>query len=65
MKYRQLKKLLTQHGVKHVSTVGSHEKWKIGNCTTSVPRDSEIAPGTLREIEKHLAPCLGEGWLNK
>jgi predicted RNA binding protein YcfA (HicA-like mRNA interferase family) len=65
MKYRQLKKLLVKHGVRHVRTRGDHEIWQVGICSTSVPADNEIAPGTLRKIEQHLAPCLGEGWLSR
>jgi predicted RNA binding protein YcfA (HicA-like mRNA interferase family) len=65
MKYRDLKKVLKKHGVTHVRTRGDHEVWAVGNCTTSIPADAEVAPGTLRKIEEHLAPCLGEGWLSK
>ncbi len=65
MKYRELKRLFAKHGVTYVRTRGDHEVWTVGSCTTVVPADSEVAPGTLRQIEKHLAPCLGEGWLSK
>jgi len=65
MKYRDLKKVLKKHGVRHIRTRGDHEVWTVGNCTTSIPADAEVAPGTLRKIEEHLAPCLGEGWLSK
>jgi predicted RNA binding protein YcfA (HicA-like mRNA interferase family) len=57
MKYRQLRKLLTKQGARHVRTRGDHEIWQVGSCSTSVPADSEIAPGTLRKIVQHLAPA--------
>lgn len=36
-----------------------------GGCQTVVPvhRGSDIPIGTLRAIERTLAPCLGERWL--
>lgn len=36
-----------------------------GGCQTVIPmhRGQDVATGTLRSIERLLAPCLGEGWL--
>jgi predicted RNA binding protein YcfA (HicA-like mRNA interferase family) len=36
-----------------------------GGCQTVIPihRSQDIPIGTLRSIERALAPCLGEGWL--
>jgi predicted RNA binding protein YcfA (HicA-like mRNA interferase family) len=36
-----------------------------GGCQTVIPihRGQDIPIGTLRSIERVLAPCLGEGWL--
>jgi predicted RNA binding protein YcfA (HicA-like mRNA interferase family) len=36
-----------------------------GGCQTVIPihRGQDIPIGTLRSIERALAPCLGEGWL--
>jgi predicted RNA binding protein YcfA (HicA-like mRNA interferase family) len=36
-----------------------------GGCQTVIPihRGQDIPTGTLRGIERILAPCLGEGWL--
>lgn len=43
---------------------GSHQIWRCGNCTTVVPaHGKEVAAGTVRNIQRDLAPCLGEGWL--
>jgi len=44
---------------------GSHQRWDVGSCSATVPVATEIAPGTVRNIERQLAPCLGEGWLTK
>ena len=44
---------------------GSHVIFRIGTCTTSVlvHKGEDLSPGVVRNIERHLAPCLGEGWL--
>ena len=46
---------------------GSHAFVRCGECTTVIPmhKGSDIATGTLRSIERDLAPCLGKDWLRK
>jgi predicted RNA binding protein YcfA (HicA-like mRNA interferase family) len=48
-------------------TEGSHEKWTTpgGRTTTLKAGTKDQAPGTLRAIQAHLAPELGEGWLEE
>ena len=64
MPYRQLVRVLRANDVELKRTTGSHEVWVIGPCATVVPHHRMIAPGTLRSIERHLAPCLGKDWLD-
>lgn len=63
MGYRQIEKLLRSLGCTEVSQSGSHVKWQCGTCGTSVPKHREVTPGTLRNIQRDLAPCLGDKWL--
>ncbi len=44
---------------------GSHVIFRVGRCVTTVPvhKGEDLSPGVVRNIERHLAPCLGEGWL--
>lgn len=65
MKARELRKILKGFGCVEVTQKGSHLKIRCGNCTTIVPvhAGEDLAPGTLRSIEKQLEPCLGKGWL--
>lgn len=46
---------------------GSHAKYATpGGCWTIVPMHSgDIPLGTLRAIERDLAPCLGADWLGR
>jgi len=60
-----LVRLLRRYGVVKVRETGSHEVWRTGRCQTAVPKHRTIAPGTLRKIKDHLAPCLGEDWLER
>lgn len=55
---------LVMHGCSKLSEAGIHEKWgcPCGQHTTSVPRHSQISPGVVRKIQRHMA-CLPEGWL--
>lgn len=61
----ELVKHLRRLGVDKVRETGSHEVWRVGRCQTAVPKHRTIAPGTLRKIRDHLAPCLGEDWLTQ
>jgi len=61
----ELVKLLRRDGDVKVRETGSHEIWRVGTCQTAVPKHRTIAPGTLRKIREHLAPCLGEDWLER
>jgi predicted RNA binding protein YcfA (HicA-like mRNA interferase family) len=65
IRYRDLVKILQANGAVKVRTVGSHETWRVGNCQTVVPHHVKVAPGTLRSIRDHLAPCLGRDWLGQ
>lgn len=66
MPYRTMARILSQHGCVEVRQVGSHVRWRCGDCLVTVPRHlgRDIAPGTLRSIEASMAPCLGPGWLS-
>ncbi len=45
---------------------GSHQIWQCGKCRTTVAvHPGDIPKGTLRAIERQLAPCLGDDWLEK
>lgn len=66
MKYRDLVKLLTELGCQEVRQVGSHVRWRCGQCLTTLVAHGAgalVAAGTLRNIERDLRPCLGKGWL--
>jgi hypothetical protein len=62
---RRSRPLAAPSRVELVRTTGSHERWRIGTCATTVPRHRTVAPGTLRSIQSDLAPCLGEDWLGQ
>lgn len=64
MKAQQLRKILAAKGCVEVRQKGSHLIIRCGTCQTVVPvHGGDIPAGTLRSIQKHLAPCLGEDWL--
>jgi len=66
MKTKELRSLLRRLGCDEVRQSGSHLIVRCGECQTVVPVHSgDIAPGTLRNIERMLKPCLGEGWLKR
>lgn len=46
----QVAKALMRGGFEHVSTRGSHAKYRSGDRTVIVPLHSDLAPGTLRSI---------------
>ena len=65
MTSRELRSLLKQSGCVEVRQKGSHLRVECGRCVTTIPvhRGEKIRPGTLRQIERDLAPCLGKDWL--
>jgi predicted RNA binding protein YcfA (HicA-like mRNA interferase family) len=62
---RDLIKALQAIGARPLQTRGSHQRWQLGSCTTTiVVAKREAAPGTMRSIEADLAPCAGsKRWL--
>lgn len=65
---KELLRLITSRkiGGTKVRSKGSHHRVQVGNCTATIPvHGHDIPIGTLRQIEKDLEPCLGEGWLRK
>ena len=62
---KELLRLLRAKGCSEPRQNGSHVRVQCGNCSTTVPIHSgETLPiGTLKQIERDLAPCLGKGWL--
>jgi len=67
MRVRDLIRILRSRGCEQIRQRGSHRIWKCGKCQTTDPgSDGESIPiGTLTSIQRHLAPCLGEGWLEE
>lgn len=67
MKATDLRRILRQFGCVEVRQKGSHLRVECGQCRTTVPvhKGEDLAPGTLRQIERDLEPCLGKGWLRK
>ena len=56
--------MLRRLGCRSVRQRGSHQIWRCGTCRTVIPMHAGgLTPGTLRSIERDLAPCLGAGWL--
>lgn len=66
IKVRDLLRSLARRGCRQIRQRGSHRIWRCGACQTTVPGDdNETLPtGTLKSIQRHLAPCLGEHWLD-
>jgi predicted RNA binding protein YcfA (HicA-like mRNA interferase family) len=55
VKLRDLERHLRAHGCSHIGEGAKHSKWRgpTGRAST-VPRHSEIAPGTVRAICEQL-----------
>jgi predicted RNA binding protein YcfA (HicA-like mRNA interferase family) len=57
---------LTQHGCVPVRQKGSHARYvgvrEVRDDTVPMHK-GDIPTGTLKAIEKDMAPCLGDGWL--
>jgi len=62
---RELLRRLRLLGCVEVRRRGSHVRVRCGLCTTTVPVHAwhDLPPGTLRQIERDLEPCLGNRWL--
>jgi predicted RNA binding protein YcfA (HicA-like mRNA interferase family) len=63
---RELLRRVERLGCEEVRRRGSHLIVRCpGGCQTVIPihRGEDIPIGTLRSIERALAPCLGSGWL--
>jgi hypothetical protein len=64
-----LEDLLSKDGPAFIDRVEQHaaESVKFARALGMMRRlgmtDEELAPSTLRAIERHLEPCLGKGWL--
>jgi len=67
MKPKQLLRLLVSLGGKVIRQKGSHARVRLDGAETTVPMHAgeDIAPGTLRVIERQLEPVLGRGWLKR
>ena len=65
---KQLVRLLTRKfGCVVRRQKGSHVTVECGECraTVALHVGETIPAGTLRKIERDLAPCLGTGWLGR
>ena len=63
---RELLRRVEKRGCEEVRRRGSHVIVRCpGGCQTVIPihRGNDLPIGTMRSIERTLAPCLGEGWL--
>ncbi len=58
---------LVAAGCTKIRQVGSHARYvsPCGKCATTVAMHAgkDILSGTLRSIERQMAPCLGKNWL--
>lgn len=62
---KEVLRVLRTLGCEEVRRRGSHVRVRCGNCSTtvSVHAGQTLPPGTLRQIERDLEPCLGKDWL--
>jgi len=67
LKVRDLLRILRRRGCQQLRQRGSHRIWECEGCKTTIPGDDgeTIPTGTLKSIERDLAPCLGAGWLDE
>ena len=66
MTAREIVRKLLANGAIMVRSKGSHQRYvsACGKCATTVAMHNGDMPlGTLRAIEKDMAPCYGKGWL--
>jgi predicted RNA binding protein YcfA (HicA-like mRNA interferase family) len=62
---REMMRILRALGAEERAGKGSHVRFRIGNCFTTVPnhKGEDLSVGTVNGIESDLEPCLGRGWL--
>lgn len=62
---RLIRLLERDFGCQVIRQKGSHVLVRCGDCQATVALHSgeTIPVGTLKRIERDLAPCLGTGWL--
>ena len=62
-----MRQLLKARGCVLVGTEGDHEKWRTpgGLSIPIVAAEKDQSPGTLRSVQRVLAPEFGDGWLEK
>jgi len=67
VKERELRRRLKALGCVEVRQKGSHLRVECDTCVTTVPvhKGEDVKPGTLRQIVRDLAPCLGKDWLSR
>ena len=68
MRAREVNRIIERLGGEHIRTVGSHKRYRVTangvTASTAVPQHpGDIPTGTLRKIDRDLAPALGKGWL--
>lgn len=67
MPTKKVRQLLRSHGCEQTGQTGSHEKWTApgGHSTTLKAAVKDQAPGTLRNMQTHLAPEFGDKWIEE
>ncbi|MGH9046283.1 MAG: type II toxin-antitoxin system HicA family toxin [Acidimicrobiales bacterium] len=66
MKVRELRRRLAQLGCVELRQSGAHLVVRFGRCQTVIPvHTGDLPAGTLAAIVRDLAPCLGDGWLER
>ncbi len=67
MNARDVLRRIKDLGGEVVRQKGSHVRVRVAGCFATVPDHGsrDLPAGTLRSIERQLAPALGEGWLRK
>ncbi len=67
LKARELIRILRALGAEERPGKGSHIRFRVGTCFTTVPnhQGEDLRAGTVRAIEANLEPCLGPGWLRR
>jgi predicted RNA binding protein YcfA (HicA-like mRNA interferase family) len=60
-------RILRALGAEEPAGKGSHVRFTIGACSTTVPnhKGEDIKKGTPAAIEANMEPCLGRDWLKQ